>query len=174
METDSKIKKLLEKFYAGETTVGEENFLREYFGSPEGCGNPEGTLFRGFSAMSSGPDTGIPEGFEKELEHAADRIYASRRRRMRMLASFLPAAAAAAVAAVVFLLPPRIAEPADTFEDPVMAYAEAMKALELISVNMNRGLASAGRNIDRAGAIAAETLESAMPGKIPEETEINQ
>lgn len=159
------IGQLLEKFYAGETTDDEERALLEWAWSEDGLEDPEGAVFRGLSAMSSAAEP--PAGFEKDLAHVIDRAYGSRHGRMRLLASFMSVAVAAAIAAVAFLMPVRTS-PADTFEDPATAYAEAVRALELVGKNMNRGLIRAERDIGKAGTIAAGTFDSAMPGIMQE------
>lgn len=171
MDGKNEIGKLLEKYYAGETAEYEEKILKDWSESPGGLGDPEGEMFRELSSLSSEAEP--PAGFERELENVIDIAYSSGHGHMRLIASFVSVAVAAAIAAVAFLMPVRTVTPADTFEDPASAYAEAVRALELVSKNMNKGLVRAERDIGRAGTFAAGTLDSAMPDIIQEKENDN-
>lgn len=171
MDGKNEIGKLLEKYYAGETTEDEENILKDWSESPEGLADPEGEVFRKLSSLSSEAEP--PAGFERELEHVIDNAYNSGRGHMHLLASFVSVAVAAAIVAVAFLMPVRTVAPADTFEDPASAYAEAVRALELVGRNMNKGLTRAEQDIGKAGTFAAGTLDSAMPDIIQEKENDN-
>ena len=89
-----------------------------------------------------------------------DREFGRRRSRMRLVASLSSFAAAAAIAAVALIMPVNTYEPKDTFEDPALAYAETVKALEMVGMNLGKGLAKAGNSMDRAGDMVSKTMES--------------
>ena len=76
------------------------------------------------------------------------------------MSSAAAGAAAAAIAAVALIMPVNTYEPKDTFEDPALAYAETVKALEMVGMNLGKGLAKAGNSMDRAGDMVSKTMES--------------
>ena len=91
----------------------------------------------------------VPDGLEQRLRQtlaAREIAEAARPRPVRRLVPF--AVAAAAVAAVV-LLPQR--GPKDSFDDPLLAYAEVEKAFQTISDKM-----SVGMDLAREAGSAAE------------------
>lgn len=99
---------------------------------------------------------GIPDGFRERLETAliSGALHEERRTRPRskvpagLLTGF--AAAAVAVALVLTLHPER--EPQDTFDNPVLAYAELERTFSYIASKMNDGMeitAEAGEAISK-------------------------
>lgn len=112
-----------------------------------------------------------PESFEKECEALIDRVenaskllvYINKRRR--------PVYVSAGVAAVLVLalgigimMKKNTALPKDTFDDPVLAYIEVSKTLEMLAGNMNKGV--------RGVSISQELLE--MPSGIINEKNKNK
>lgn len=92
---------------------------------------------------------GVPEGLEERLlagmavyECQAGADVPSRRRKMLWISSMAGAAAAAAVALAV--VPGRGNRLEDTFDDPMMAYAEVEKAFACISDRIRPGMEKIG------------------------------
>ena len=122
---------------------------------------PEEILRKGLSQMRTADgDIPVPEDLGQMIERTVDRELGRRRSRMRLVASISSVAAAAAIAAVALIMPADTYEPKDTFEDPALAYAETVRALEMVGVNLGKGLAKAGNSMDRAGSMVSETIET--------------
>lgn len=86
-------------------------------------------------------DIKVPSGLEDMIERTVDNELGCRRSRLRLVASVSSVAAAAAIAAIALTIPAGGRyEPADTFNDPRQAYAEAVRALEMVGSGLNRGL----------------------------------
>lgn len=122
---------------------------------------PEEILRKGLSQMRTADgDIPVPEDLGQMIERTVDRELGRRWSRMRLVASISSVAAAAAIAAIAFIMPADTYEPKDTFEDPALAYAETVRALEMVGVNLGKGLAKAGNSMDRAGSMVSETIET--------------
>lgn len=122
---------------------------------------PEEILRKGLSQMRTADgDIPVPEDLGQMIERTVDRELGRRWSRMRLVASISSVAAAAAIAAIAFIMPADTYEPKDTFEDPALAYAETVRALEKVRVNLGKGLAKAGNSMDRAGSMVSETIET--------------
>ena len=88
----------------------------------------------------------IPEGFRERLETALissavvdkESVRPSRRATMKLPASFALAAAALAAALVLTLYPER--EPEETYDNPVLAYAELERTFSYIASKMSKGM----------------------------------
>lgn len=148
---------LLTKYYDGNSTIEEERLLKEYFG---GTGVSEELveeqkIFRSFSEIS---DKGIPEpsaDFELRIFDAIDReekrsLIPPRRRFFVMMSG---AAALLLMLAAAYFFFERRPDNRDTYSDPEVAYAEAMKILYSVSSRMNEGT----RALGQLGALQAET-----------------
>lgn len=122
---------------------------------------PEEILRKGLSQMRTADgDIPVPEDLGQMIERTVDHELGRRRSRMRLAASISSVAAAAVIAAVALIMPADTYEPKDTFEDPTLAYAETVRALEMVGVNLGKGLAKAGNSMDRAGSMVSETIET--------------
>lgn len=122
---------------------------------------PEEILRKGLSQMQTADgDIPVPEDLGQLIERTVDRELGRRRSRMRLVASIFSVAAAAVIAAVALIMPADTYEPKDTFEDPALAYAETVRALEMVGVNLGKGLSKAGNSMDRAGSMVSETIET--------------
>lgn len=122
---------------------------------------PEEILRKGLSQMRTADgDIPVPEDLGQMIERTVDHELGRRRSWMRLVASISSVAAAAAIAAIAFIMPADTYEPKDTFEDPALAYAETVRALEMVGENLGKGLAKAGNSMDRAGDMVSKTMES--------------
>lgn len=95
-------------------------------------------------------DIKVPSGLEDMLERTVDNE-SGRRSRLRLAVSVSSVAAAAAIAAIALVLPAGGRyEPADTFDDPCQAYAEAVRALEMVGSGLSRGLSRTEARVSSA------------------------
>lgn len=158
MDRNLKTSELSKRFYAGQTSRAEE---RELADRREEASAEDRTLLKGLSELRvSDDEIPVPEDLSRTIERTVDREFGRRRSRMRLRASLSSVAAAAAIAAVALIMPVNTYEPKDTFEDPALAYAETVKALEMVGMNLGKGLAKAGNSMDRAGDMVSKTMES--------------
>jgi hypothetical protein len=141
MET-SEIKKLLQKYFNGESNSGEEKALKEYFTSDDVAEEllEYAGFFNGISELSENiDDSGIEEeimDFILENEH-------TEKTRYRWLWQTVTGIAASIIIVLGgFLFYQQQQKPfRDTFEDPEEAYAYAQQTLEFVSGKYNKGLA---------------------------------
>ena len=138
---EEELKRLLEKYYNGESTEEEEGSLREYFRKnniPEGY-EAEKIIFGYLDESIEIPEPSVD--FEARILAGIDASESSRRSRT-MKKYHLPILSAAAglllLVGSYFYFSVR-AEPMDTFTDPEIAYAETIKILSDVSSQMNRG-----------------------------------
>ena len=138
------IEGLLRKYYEGETSLEEEQTLRDFFLSGEVPPHlsVEAGLFRGLcgNRLEELEDPDFDRNLLASLqEPKVVRIHTVRTRVYRVLA----------VAATVILLAGLfytfrqdiLKKPVrDTYSDPAAAYAETRKVLNLVSANLNNGL----------------------------------
>lgn len=134
------LKRLIDRYYSGESTEEEETVLKEYFRNgniPEGY-EAEKVIFGYYNESEYIPEPSV--GFEARILAGID---ASERHGISLKTKkyLLPLISAAAVllllAGSYFFFTNR-AEPADTFKDPAMAYAETIKILKDVSFQLNR------------------------------------
>ncbi len=139
------LRRLLQKYYNGETTLKEEDTLKKYF-----VENPDiDEEFRAekeqFVMFDKAKKQDVPvEDFEKKLEILIDNqkvIYPDFRRNK----VWIRIAAVAATGLIIFGVYNSIKyftgkhEYSDTIEDPQLAYEETKKALSYISEKLNYG-----------------------------------
>ena len=146
MNTDE-VKKLLEKYYEGDSSVDEELILKEFFSRdnmPEEL-EAEKDIFCYFLQSSGMP---LPsEGFKDRIISAVDDEeiqvkYPGRKRILRIVAGI---AASLLIIAGSYLYFNYRSEHSDTYSDPELAYNEAMKILVDVSVRLNRGTMELGK-----------------------------
>lgn len=135
--TEDKLKELLQKYYEGKSTSEEEYSLRVFFS--ENTNFPgyeaEKEIFRHYSESERMP---VPSsGFEMKIVNAVDNV--GKRLIRRVYITVLSSAAAILIMISTWFVFLREKEPADTFSDPGIAYAETMKILYKVSSQLNRG-----------------------------------
>jgi hypothetical protein len=132
---------LLNKYYSGESSEEEERLLKEFFQGndvPEEY-RAEKEIFRQYSLSGSVPDPS--DNFEERIIAGIDEFEKERKSlklRRIILYSLSTAAGLIIVAGSYFFLNSN-REPADTFSDPKIAYAETMKILLKVSTQLNEG-----------------------------------
>ena len=148
MESLEEIRKIMDRFYLGETTLEEESKLHEYFSSntvPEEF-IPDKELFL---AMGSGSDSvEVPDNLNQKIIAAIDKEERSTTRTRRISVFSLSGLAAGLLVMIaVYLFYIRTDTQAvlasqemnDTYEDPEEAYEEAKRALAYVSTKLNNG-----------------------------------
>lgn len=169
MET-SRIRKLLAKYYDGQTSEEEESELARLFASGDVPDDmAEERLF--FVHLHGSNDTsGVPYGFEERLEDMVDRLAeadsAGRsavvplRRRLKIVAGI--AASVLFVASLGFGLLNRVDNMHKPSVDDRIALAQAQEAILKFSMTLNKGLNSmeaAGRETKAIGERMDKCLE---------------
>lgn len=140
MNTDE-VKKLLEKYYEGDSSVDEELILKEFFSRnevPEEL-EAEKDIFCCFLQLSGMP---LPSGgFTDRIISAVDDedILFKRSDRRKIFRIVTGIAASLLIIAGSYLFFNYRSEQPDTYSDPELAYNEAMRILVDVSVRLNRG-----------------------------------
>jgi hypothetical protein len=148
MESIEEIRKLLDRFYLGETTLEEEQILQEYFNStsiPEAL-LPDRDLFR--SLGNAGDSVAVPEGLNQKILDVIDK-QEKKVVRTRRISVFSLSGLAAGLLVVIALYvgyfrgdgSGRLAsnQMTDTYADPQDAYEEARRTLAYVSTKLNNG-----------------------------------
>lgn len=158
---EEELKKLIEKFYEGETTVEEERLLRAFFSGndvPAGY-DAEKAIFGLFQDSIRVPEPS--SDFEARIKHAID-SQSTRSGYGKMRKLLLPLLTAAAgfllIVGLYFLLFQR-SRTEDTYSDPRIAYAETIKILYDVSARLNRGT----RSLEPVGKIDEIKLKGLKP-----------
>lgn len=140
------IRRLLERYYAGESSLDDEVSLKEFFSReyvPEDL-MEEKEIFRYYLQSSDVPEPSA--GFENSIFSALDaedRKYESLKRR-RIFGAVSGIAAALLILTGTYFFFINKSQPKDTYSDPEIAYAETMKILYDVSDRLNRGTRSLG------------------------------
>ena len=148
MESIEKVRKMLERFYQGETTLEEERWLQDYLSSTtvseEFLADKE--LFIAFKGTEE--SISVPGDLNSKILETIDREE-HRQLKSRRISLFslsgLAAGLLALIAVYVFFLRTdnsvQLAEyqMVDTYEDPMDAYEEAKKTLAFVSNKLNAG-----------------------------------
>jgi hypothetical protein len=158
-----KIKALIEKFYAGETDRAEETLLKEFFSQgtiPEEF-LPEKAHF--LLLMQWQSESLPDDSFDDKIMHE---IASRSKPEKQAIGWYALAGIAASVLLVLALwlgntLGTKPALPGTT-KNPVLAYAQARTALQMVSGNLNAGL----RPVEKATRNFREPLEKAGEIKI--------
>ena len=155
---EEELKRLIEKYYNGESTVEEESALRDYFrkGSiPEGY-EAEKLIFSYYTESAELPEPSLD--FEARILAGIDASDLKSRSPMlkKYLLPVLSAAAGLLILAGSYFFFVSRTEPADTFSDPEIAYAETIKILREVSSQMNHG----AQVLEPVGKINEITIKS--------------
>ena len=138
---EEKLKQLLDRYYDGNTTSEEEKELKEYFSGTDIFPGYEAEkeIFRHYARAERIPVSSAD--FEARIINAVDKLETNGRRRIlrKRYISLLSSAAVIMILVGSWFIFIRKTEPADSFSDPRIAYAETMKILNDVSVKLNKG-----------------------------------
>ncbi|MDX9726625.1 MAG: hypothetical protein RBT38_09590 [Bacteroidales bacterium] len=150
------IKILLEKYYEGSTSSEEELLLKRFFSSKE---VPEefrhdNEIFRFFLDSAEIPEA--PSGLEERIIIRIDRERAEAKlsKKHRIIAIISAAAVLIIIISAAWFLTRHKGSDRDTYSDPQIAYAEAIKILYEVSVKLNKGTSALGK----IGVLESETI----------------
>ncbi len=135
------IKHLLERYYAGESTLEEELLLKRFFSQenvPEDLSG-EKEIFSYYLQSSVVPEPS--SGFENDIISALDTVdhqYSGFKRR-RIFGILTGIAAVMLLLTATYFFFVQKSGPRDTYSDPEVAYAETMKILNEVSIRLNHG-----------------------------------
>lgn len=160
---EEKLKKLLEKYYSGESTDDDEKQLKDFFSdrkADDGV-DADGAFFSTLSDLEKMPEPSAD--YENRIQKAITRIERQRSVNIfsRHYLSIIGMAAAFLLLIGSYFLFIYKAEPKDTFSDPQLAYAETMKILREVSVKFNKGKAELKplARMSNATRLGMETLD---------------
>jgi hypothetical protein len=135
------LKKLIEKYYNGESTEDEEITLRDYFRQndiTEGY-ESEKIIFSYYTETEVFPEP--KQGFEERIMAKIDNYEnkIEQRKINKYLLPIISTAAGLLIMAGSYFFFHNRSEAQDTFSDPKLAYAETMKVLLEVSSQLNHG-----------------------------------
>jgi hypothetical protein len=138
---EEELKRLIEKYYNGESTEEEESSLRDYFRNdniPEGY-EAEKLIFSYYNESDGVPEPSLD--FESRILAGIDASEKERgsRKMKKYLLPLLSTAAGLLILAGSYFFFIHKAESMDTFKDPEIAYTETIKILLNVSSQLNRG-----------------------------------
>ena len=168
MESIEKIRKLLDRFYLGETTLEEEKILQDYFldaSVPEEL-MPDRDLLR--TMVPANQSIVVPDSLNQKILDVID-LQDKKVVRSRRISMFTLSGLAAGLLVVIALYtgyftkgqPERLAstEIIDTYEDPQEAYEEARRALVFVSAKLNTGTSEL-EHVKKVSKTASDPLMS--------------
>jgi hypothetical protein len=138
---EEELKRLLEKYYSGESTEAEEKTLRDFFRKgnvPEGY-ESEKLIFSYYTESAELPEPSID--FEARILAGIDasEIKKGSQKIRKYLLPLLSAAAGLLILIGTYFFFINRTKPGDTFSDPQIAYAETIKILKDVSSQLNHG-----------------------------------
>ena len=168
MESLKEIRKMLDRFYQGQTTLEEEKILEEYFSSttvPEEF-IPDKDLFQSF--IEGEDSVVVPADLNQKIVASIDQVErkATRTRRISVF-SLSGLAAGLIIMIAVYLFYIRTDRPSllatnqmvDTYENPMDAYEEAKRTLAYVSTKLNSGTSEL-EHVRKVSKTAADPLKS--------------
>ena len=168
MESIEEIRKMLERFYQGNTTLEEEKMLQEYFSSNTVHEEfiPDKELFQSFGTESE--SIYVPDDLNQKIIASIDQVdrKATKTRRISLF-SLSGLAAGLLVMIAVYLFYIRTDGPSllasnqmtDTYEDPMDAYEEAKRTLAYVSTKLNSGTSEL-EHVRQVSKTASDPLRS--------------
>jgi hypothetical protein len=135
---EEELKKLIQKYYSGESTEEEENALRVFFRRQDipGGYEAEKVIFGYYDDSESIPEPS--NDFEAQILAAID-ASGKKSNPGRFILPFLSAAAGVLVIFGAYFFLTARTEMKDTYTDPKLAYLETMKILHQVSSQLNEG-----------------------------------
>lgn len=160
---DSKLDKLLEKYWNAETDLQEEQELKALLKeSKDPSLDNEKDLMAYFEQEST---QGLDNAFDAQILAAIEKPEAkvvSFKTYLNRYASIAAAVLVMAISSVMFIQNQETYSSEDTFESPEEAYAELKKRLLMVSNYMNKG----NRTVNELSALGSATDELSAIGKL--------
>jgi hypothetical protein len=135
---EEELKKLIQKYYSGESSEEEENSLRVYFRKndiPRGY-EAEKVIFGYYDDSESIPEPS--NDFEAQILAAVD-ASGNKGNLRKFFLPFISAAAGILILFGAYFFFTGRTETTDTYTDPKIAYLETMKILHQVSSQLNEG-----------------------------------
>ena len=145
-----KIESLIAKFYAGETTLEEEAFLKDYF-KQETVPEKYREAREYFHFLNEEKEQKLDNSFDEKLLQLIE-LKEEKPTTVKMWTFGISSAAAVILVFLMVwfgtdLLQPR--EVYGTISDPSLAFHETQKMLAVVSKNMNKGLQPAEKTVKK-------------------------
>jgi hypothetical protein len=158
---EEELKRLIEKYYNGESTEEEESTLRDFFRKnniPEGY-EAEKLIFNYYTETAEVPEPSID--FEARILAGIDASEMKRGsgKMRKYLLPLLSAAAGLLILTGSYFFFFKRAETRDSFTDPEIAYAETIKILRDVSAQLNHG-AQVLEPVGKMNEITRKSFES--------------
>lgn len=143
-----RIEKLIEKFFNGETSIGEERLLENYFSQsnvPTSL-EAERDLFRFYSSSRNEPlpENNLKEKIIETIELEGGDLTGKKRRMIYAVTSIAASILLLIGSYFIFLHSSGTGHYKDTFDNPEIAYLETQKALLYVSEKLNTGTSGLG------------------------------
>ncbi len=163
------IYRLLELFYDGNTSPGQEEELYIYFSTgnvPEDLLH-EKDIFLRFYNLNRNEKINIPAGLENKLSEVIEKLDSetgtlkNKKLKLWMQVGTIAASVAIFVSALIFVQNDNEYILADTYTDPQEAYEETQRALLLVSSKLNNGfvqLQMVEDNISKVNQVLSENF----------------
>lgn len=137
------IEQTLEKYYNGASTLAEEQMLLEYFTSTSEIPNKFHNDRDIFIAIKEATNdtTQIPKNLEDDIINMIDRLAIKEKHQIFKRNLFIRVASIAASLLIISAVAWNIFKPANAPQEitsPELAYAETVRALTLVSTNLNK------------------------------------
>jgi hypothetical protein len=158
---EEELKRLIEKYYNGESTEEEERTLKDYFRQnniPEGY-EAEKLIFSYYNESAEVPEPSID--FEARILAGIDasEIKRGSGKMKKYLLPILSAAAGILILTGSYFFFFKSAETRDSYTDPEIAYAETIRILRDVSSQLNRG-AQVLEPVGKMNEITRKSFES--------------
>lgn len=138
-----RIEKLIEKFYNGETSIGEERLLENYFSQSNipASLEAERDLFRFYSSSRNEqlPDDTLNKRIIEAIESEGGDLTGKKRRMIYAVTSIAASILLLIGSYFIFLHSSGAGNFKDTYDNPGIAYLETQKALLYVSEKLNTG-----------------------------------
>jgi len=158
---EEEIKKLLTKFFDGETTENDEKLLRAIFNDSSCPGGFETewdyVRFCLINGTVSEPSINLEDRIEKAINYSVGSSEKDKSRKRYLVFLSGIAATVLLLFGTYFLIESRY-KIYDTYSDPEIAYAETMKILMDVSTRLNKGTSTLAP-VGRLNAITEESME---------------
>jgi len=160
---EKKLRELIDRYYSGDSTLEEEELLRNYFSGadllPGYEAEKEIFTYYSESFLVPPPSEDLEMRIMKSLDLSNVKNKHIFRQRKTLVLIGIAASFFLVISSYFFFL--KNSEPVDTYTDPLIAYAEARRILYDVSMKLNKGTGMLDEisRIDRAAQTTLNTVE---------------